>query len=79
MTQPTPELIPHTDVATGAQSKVWWTSKTLWVNIATVFVAAMLLPEVRDVLPDGIERVGLAIVGVLNILLRLLTTTAVTR
>lgn len=62
-----------------AQSKVWWTSKTLWINIATVFGAAMLLPEVRDVLPDGIERIALAVMGVLNIALRLMTTTAVHR
>jgi len=57
-------------------SKPFWTSKTLWVNfaVAVVGLIAIFSPKVRDALPDGqIEALALGLIGVANIVLRLVT------
>ena len=50
------------------ESKKWYTSKTLWIN-AALAVAAVVLDEA----PEGVEWVAIA-----NMILRYLTTKAVT-
>lgn len=55
------------------QSKPWYTSKTLWLNLITILVASLTLaaqmPELRQFAPWL-----LLIVGVCNIVLRVLFT-----
>ena len=78
-TEPTPELVPHTDPETGAQSKEWYFSRTIILNAVTLIVAILALPEVLNIIPNDGLRYVVAFQAVMNVALRLLTTTAVTR
>ena len=58
-------------------TKVWWRSKTMWVNIFTLFIliATHLQGIITD--PDILNALAMVIV-VSNILLRAVTHTAIT-
>lgn len=55
-------------------TKVWWQSKTLWVNVLTLII--LVLSDLQGVVthPDGIKAIAEGII-VLNILLRVITHT----
>lgn len=53
--------------------KKWYTSKTLWVAVATIFIGAMSLQEVRAIIPTEWMPPIMAIIGVINLLLRFIT------
>lgn len=54
------------------ESKPWWQSKTLWVNI--VMVAAVFFPPIKELLT---EEVIVTIMGVVNSILRFFTKKAI--
>lgn len=75
----TPELVPHTDPDTGEQSKQWYFSRTIILNALTLIVAVLAMPEVLNLIPNEGMRYVVAFQAIMNVALRLLTTTAVTR
>lgn len=63
--------------------KPWWKSKILWLNFAAASLAALdgMSSVVRETLSSyGFENVGptiIILISVLNVLFRLITTTAI--
>lgn len=53
------------------ESKAWYQSKTVWVNVITLLSVAPLLPEFNAILPPAATKYVLAIVAVANLALRL--------
>jgi hypothetical protein len=58
-------------------TKSWYASKTLWFNIAVGIVAALDALLAQNILPGGAAEIVLMVVNGLNIILRLLTSTAI--
>ncbi len=62
-------------------TKPWWASKTLWSNavmIGAALVGAFSLNVGLDLSLDGQAAIVGVVMGVVNILLRMVTTTAIT-
>lgn len=59
------------------QSKPWWKSKTIWANVISAAVAVLLLVSQSPSFAEYGEYLALA-QGILNIVLRLVTTQPVT-
>jgi hypothetical protein len=72
-----PELINHYRTVARAMNepKPWWKSKTIWVNVVVVLVAALTGAANSDAIREYPEVVALigTLVGILNMLLRLVT------
>lgn len=68
---------------TTTKTKPWWKSKILWLNFVAASLAALdgMSSVVRETLTSyGFENAGptiIIIVSVLNVLFRLITTTAI--
>lgn len=68
---------------TTTKTKPWWQSKILWLNFIAASLAALdgMSSVVRETLTSyGFENAGptiIIIVSVLNVLFRLITTTAI--
>ena len=68
---------------TTTKTKPWWKSKILWLNYVAASLAALdgMSSVVRETLASyGFENAGptiIIIVSVLNVLFRLITTTAI--
>jgi hypothetical protein len=56
------------------QTKPWYTSKTMWLNIMAIVV--IMLETVIDVVPLTPERMTI-VLAIINILVRLQTSTAI--
>jgi hypothetical protein len=56
-------------------NKAFYLSKTFWLNAATVVVATVESTEVLNVIPDVAEPYLIALVAVINIVLRVGTAT----
>jgi hypothetical protein len=56
------------------QTKSWYTSKTMWLNIMAIVV--IMLETVIDVVPLTPERMTI-VLAIINILVRLQTSTAI--
>lgn len=56
------------------ETKPWYTSKTLWLNVATLLSLAPAIPEVVQIVPDGAVRYIAAAVALLNLAIRLFGT-----
>lgn len=54
-------------------AKSWYTSKTLWVAVATILIGVLSLQEVRAVIPEEWLPPIVAVIGVLNLFLRFIT------
>ena len=52
-------------------SKPWYLSKTVWVNIITTLIAVLTLLTEGTLLPAGALPWVLSVVGVLNVVLRI--------
>jgi hypothetical protein len=59
-------------------SKVWYASKTIWVNVVAL-VASLLAVMGVDLTPDQQGALVTSILAIANIVLRFVTTTAVTK
>jgi len=68
-----------------AESKPWYKSKTVWFNVATVVAAGtgFIVGNPAAILPFIPEAwsapAALAIVGLVNVVLRAITTTGITK
>lgn len=51
-------------------TKPWYKSKTMWLNIAAVVAAAPFIPEVAAIIPDSWVRPVAAAVALINLALR---------
>ena len=51
----------------------WMKSRTIWMHIITVTVAALALPELTSLMSPNALRIVIAVQGVLGIVLRYLT------
>jgi len=65
-------------------TKPWYKSKTMWFNIATVVAAGTAFVSSNPAaflpfLPEQSAPVILAVVGVINVMLRAVTTTGVSK
>lgn len=59
------------------ETKPWYQSKTIWANIIVGLSLFFAAPELVPVLPEGSERWLLLVQATLNILMRFISTTAV--
>jgi hypothetical protein len=59
--------------------KVWWKSKTIIFNAATIFAVAMESSEVVNVIPEAWQGEAVAVAALINIVLRTVTTKPVTK
>lgn len=57
-------------------TKPWYESKTLWLNLATLVSLALVLPEVGEVIPAAWTKYIAAGNAVLNLALRVFGATA---
>lgn len=55
--------------------KVWWQSKTIWVNVLTMVVGLLTMLAGQDFIADNPSTVSFVamVVGVVNVVLRWLT------
>lgn len=62
-------------------TKPWWQSKTVWMNmaIATVGALAETVPAVRDYLPQGWYGIYMVAVALVNVWLRTISTATLTK
>lgn len=51
--------------------KIWWKSRTFWVNVLTIGLAAT--NEFTKTVPPKYSEIAIILVGILNLILRLLT------
>ncbi len=60
-------------------SKVWWKSKTVWINGATtvVGIAMLVAPDLQTLLTPQAFGVTMIVIGIVNKVLRYLTNTAI--
>ena len=58
--------------------KPFWESSTFWVNVGTIVVIIIGLPEVTNILPEWTYRYLLAVSAVINVILRFRTTDGIT-
>lgn len=54
-------------------AKPWWESKTMWVNILTVLIAALILVADTPILSPDAKTYLLLASGVANLVLRCIT------
>lgn len=54
-------------------SKPWYKSKTVWINILTMIVALLTVPEIGSVVPESAMPYILLITAYANIFLRFIT------
>lgn len=59
--------------------KHWWKSKTIWVNVlaAAVAVAVENVAILRPLLPDNYYAIVAFVLPLVNVMLRVITTTGV--
>lgn len=72
---------PTTPAPDGQNAKPWWQSRTLWVNALVLMLAAAeaQLGLLQGKLPGGLHTWLAFALPVINVGLRAITTTAVTR
>lgn len=65
-------------------TKNWWASKTVWASILTMLIALcsfLVSKEVLDIVPDAYDAMWtqavLFVVGIVNLVLRLNTSSAI--
>jgi hypothetical protein len=58
--------------------KQFYLSKTFWLNLAAVVIAALEATEIKDVIPDTWEPSLVALVALINIVLRVYNTVPLT-
>ena len=51
--------------------KIWWKSRTFWVNVVMILLAAA--NEFTKTVPPKYTEMAVILVGILNLVLRLLT------
>lgn len=60
------------------ESKAIWWSKTFWANLITAAIAILSLGELRDLLGPNADRYAILAMGVLNVVMRLISSGPVT-
>lgn len=61
-------------------TKNWWASKTVWLNVLTFVVAALVLvagPDFPVAIPEDVAKYILGVVALLNLGLRFITETPI--
>lgn len=53
--------------------KSWYSSKTVIVAVVTVVLGVLMMPQVTELIPAEYAGIVLSVVGVLNLILRFLT------
>ena len=57
---------------------VWYQSRTIWLNVIGIVVEALTLDQLGAVVPPEARPYIALVVGILNIVLRTLTSTSLT-
>lgn len=60
------------------ETKPWYLSKTLWFNIITILAAILAVPEITSIIPPEFLKYIVALNGIGNIILRVISATQLT-